>query len=195
MITACDVRLCTADTVFCVKEVQVGLAADVGTLQRLPKVGARTAAVPCRMLLRVLSCCALLRAKGGSLARLRVACVLAARLPKVIGSQSLVRELCLTGRKMGGAEALSCGLVSGGRTYADKEACVTAGLAMARSLAALSPIAVQGTKAQLLYSRDHSVEDGLDYVATWNGAMLQSDDLKAAMIAGMTKTEAKFSKL
>ena len=28
-----------------------------------------------------------------------------------------------------------------------------------------------------------------------DAAMLQSDDLKAAMIAGMTKTEAKFSKL
>ncbi|CAO3688483.1 unnamed protein product [Umbelopsis vinacea] len=38
MITACDIRYATKDSFFCVKEVDVGLAADVGTLQRLPKV-------------------------------------------------------------------------------------------------------------------------------------------------------------
>lgn len=36
--TACDIRLCAQDTHFCVKEVDIGLAADVGTLSRLPKV-------------------------------------------------------------------------------------------------------------------------------------------------------------
>lgn len=36
--SACDIRLCSSDTKFCVKEVDIGLAADVGTLSRLPKV-------------------------------------------------------------------------------------------------------------------------------------------------------------
>ena len=36
--SACDIRFCSADTKFCVKEVDIGLAADVGTLSRLPKV-------------------------------------------------------------------------------------------------------------------------------------------------------------
>ena len=36
--TACDMRLCADDTRFSVKEVDIGLAADVGTLSRLPKV-------------------------------------------------------------------------------------------------------------------------------------------------------------
>ena len=36
--SACDIRFCTKDTKFCVKEVDIGLAADVGTLSRLPKV-------------------------------------------------------------------------------------------------------------------------------------------------------------
>lgn len=36
--SACDIRLCSPDTKFCVKEVDIGLAADVGTLSRLPKV-------------------------------------------------------------------------------------------------------------------------------------------------------------
>ncbi|KAG7356172.1 enoyl-CoA hydratase [Nitzschia inconspicua] len=35
---ACDIRLCAANTRFSVREVQIGLAADIGTLQRLPKI-------------------------------------------------------------------------------------------------------------------------------------------------------------
>lgn len=38
MITACDIRYCSKDAWFSVKEVDVGLAADIGTLQRFPKV-------------------------------------------------------------------------------------------------------------------------------------------------------------
>lgn len=38
LITACDVRLAQRDATFCVKEVDLGIAADVGTLQRLPSV-------------------------------------------------------------------------------------------------------------------------------------------------------------
>jgi hypothetical protein len=38
------------------------------------------------------------------------------------------------------------------------------------------------------YARDHSVADGLNYVATWNAAMLMSADLQAAMMAGMSKS-------
>ena len=36
--TAADIRLCTETTRFSVKEVDIGLAADIGTLSRLPKV-------------------------------------------------------------------------------------------------------------------------------------------------------------
>ncbi|WPG98761.1 Hypothetical protein R9X50_00155500 [Acrodontium crateriforme] len=39
MATAADIRYCTKDAKLCVKEVDVGLAADVGTLTRLPKIG------------------------------------------------------------------------------------------------------------------------------------------------------------
>jgi delta(3,5)-delta(2,4)-dienoyl-CoA isomerase len=35
---ACDIRLCTKDAKFTIKEVDIGLAADLGTLQRFPKV-------------------------------------------------------------------------------------------------------------------------------------------------------------
>lgn len=36
MISAADCRYCTADAFFCIKETDLGMTADVGTLQRLP---------------------------------------------------------------------------------------------------------------------------------------------------------------
>lgn len=38
MASACDIRLASSDVRFAIKEVDVGLAADIGTLQRGPKV-------------------------------------------------------------------------------------------------------------------------------------------------------------
>ena len=38
MVTACDMRYCSSDAFFKIAEVDIGLAADVGTLQRLPSL-------------------------------------------------------------------------------------------------------------------------------------------------------------
>ena len=38
MVTAADARYCTEDAFFCVQEINIGMTADVGTLQRLPKL-------------------------------------------------------------------------------------------------------------------------------------------------------------
>lgn len=38
LITACDIRLAADDAVFSVRETRLGIVADVGTLQRLPKL-------------------------------------------------------------------------------------------------------------------------------------------------------------
>ena len=38
LITACDIRIASADAIFSVRETRIGLVADVGTLQRLPKI-------------------------------------------------------------------------------------------------------------------------------------------------------------
>jgi enoyl-CoA hydratase/carnithine racemase len=45
LICCADVRLCSDDAVFAVKEVALGLAADIGTLQRLPKITGNHSAV------------------------------------------------------------------------------------------------------------------------------------------------------
>jgi len=38
VVTACDVRVCSSDAKFSVREVKVAMVADLGTLQRLPRI-------------------------------------------------------------------------------------------------------------------------------------------------------------
>jgi enoyl-CoA hydratase len=147
MISACDIRLCTKDAWFCIQEINIGMVADVGTLQRLPYL------IP----------------------------------------EGLVRELAYTGRRLMANRALKAGLVN--EVYDSQEAMVEAALAMAREIASKSPLAVTGTKEMLNYSRDHSVADGLNHIATWNAGMLHSDDLMEALTAQKQKRQPKFADL
>ena len=38
LVTACCIRYASADAFFCVQEINIGMVADLGTLQRLPKL-------------------------------------------------------------------------------------------------------------------------------------------------------------
>lgn len=38
LATACDIRVCAADAFFTVQEIQIGMTADLGVLQRLPRI-------------------------------------------------------------------------------------------------------------------------------------------------------------
>ena len=145
---ACDIRLSTSTTKFCVKEVDIGLAADVGTLSRLPHA---------------------------------------------VGNQSWVKEICLSAKVFGAEEAARNGLIS--NVYSDKQAALAEGLKLAGVIASKSPVAVMGTKELLNYSRGRPVEDGLRYTSVWNGAMVQSQDVKDAVLSGLQKRVPKFSKL
>lgn len=147
MITAADIRIAARDAVFAVEEINIGMAADVGTLQRLPKLIA----------------------------------------------PGVVRELCYTGRRFTAEEALGWGLVNA--LHDGREATVAAALAMAEEIASKSPLAIAGLKRALTYARDHSVEDGLDQIATWNGGMLRAEDLMEAMQARTEKRRANFGDL
>lgn len=144
LIAACDMRYAAQDAQFSIKEVDMGMAADVGTLQRLPRI---------------------------------------------IGD-GLLRELAYTGRTFDAAEALSMGLVN--RVWPDTASLHDGVMAIAREIAAKSPIAISGTKEMLSYMRDHRIDDGLEYVATWNAAMLQSTDLRVAIAAHMSKQKPVF---
>jgi len=145
LISACDMRYCSRDAQFSIKEIDMGMAADVGTLQRLPRI---------------------------------------------IGD-GIMRELAFTGRNVEADEALRIGLVN--RVYDDQAALMDGVFAIAREIAAKSPIAVAGTKEMLSYMRDHRIDDGLDYIATWNAAMLQSEDLRVAVAAHMSKQKPTFA--
>merc|ERR1712142_1461817 len=72
------------------------------------------------------------------------------RLPRVIGNQSLVNELCLTARRLPSDEAERCGLVS--RVHQTKDEMMAAAVELAAGIASKSPVAVQGTKINLVYS-------------------------------------------
>ena len=67
LMSACDIRYATSDARFSIKEVDAGLAADIGTLQRFPKI---------------------------------------------VGNDSLARELCYTAREFNAAEAREIGFLS-----------------------------------------------------------------------------------
>jgi len=102
------------------------------------------------------------------------------RLPQLI-PQGIVRELAYTGRRLAAHEALEVGLVN--RVFPSHEALVAGVLAVAREIAERSPLAVWGSKEMLNYARDHSIADGLDYIATWQTGMFQPGDMLESFAA------------
>src|SRR3954468_1332324 len=107
--------------------------------------------------------------------------------------QGVLRELAFTGRRMAAEEAARYGLVN--RIEADRDAAVAAGLELARTIAAKSPLAVAGAKKSLNHSRGRPVEEGLRDVALWNAATLPGADLNEAIHARLGKTEPRFGPL
>jgi len=66
---------------------------------------------------------------------------------------------------------------------------------MAREICAKSPLAITGIKQVLNYGREHSIADGLEYVAVWNAGMLQGEDMKEAVKAQMARLSATYANL
>jgi enoyl-CoA hydratase/carnithine racemase len=112
------------------------------------------------------------------------------RLPHIVGS-GWAAELALTGRDFSAREALNMGLITG--LWDDRKQMWAAAGEMAAAIAALPPLAVQGVKDVLLYSRDNGVYPGLQYVAQKNAAALPSEDLFEAVAAFMEKRKPQFA--
>lgn len=144
---AADSRYCTNDAYFTIKETELGMTADVGTLQRLPKL-----------------------------------------MP-----EGVVRELAYTGRKFSAIEAQSLGFVNA--VFADQESMLAEVMAIAGQIAANSPLAVTGCKEMLNYSRDHSVEDSLRYMATWQAGMFRPADMLESFQAKARKQAPQYDAL
>ncbi|MCP5419778.1 MAG: crotonase/enoyl-CoA hydratase family protein [Gammaproteobacteria bacterium] len=144
LIAACDMRYASREAKFSLKEVDLGIVADVGSLQRLPR----------------------------------------------LMGEGLVRELAFTGREMEAGEAQSLGLVN--RVFDNPQELLAGVRALARTIAAKSPLTVRGIKEVMNYNRDHSVADGLRYVAALNSALLLSADCQEAVLAAMEKRPPEF---
>jgi enoyl-CoA hydratase len=147
LVCAADSRYCTNDAYFTIKETELGMTADVGTLQRLPKL------IPA----------------------------------------GIVKELAFTGRKFSAVEAQQFGLVN--KVYDDQESMLAGVMEIAAQIAANSPLAVTGCKEMLNYSRDHSVQDSLKYMATWQAGMFRPNDMMKTFQAKAMKTQAQYDDL
>ena len=147
LVCATDMRYCTDNAYFTVKETELGMTADLGTLQRLPQL------IP----------------------------------------SGLARELAYTARKMSATEAKSAGLVN--QTFPTQEALLDAVMSTAATIAAQSPLAITGCKQMMNYARDHSVNDSLSYMATWQAGMFQPEDMLQTFSAKMSGKPADFQPL
>ena len=145
LVTCCDMRYATADAIFSIKEIDLAMVADVGTLQRLPHL---------------------------------------------IG-QGISRELAYTGRNVDAEEAEKIGLIN--HFFATKTALTAAVREIAQNIASKSPLAIRGIKEVMNFSRDHSIADGLNFVATWNAALLLSGDLNECITAQREKRAPRFA--
>lgn len=142
---ACDMRYASAQAYFCIKEIDWGMVADLGTLQRMPKI------VP----------------------------------------YGVVAELAYTGRTFDATEAQQIGFIN--RIFEDKTTLLAAVEKIARQIAEKSPLSIRGTKEMLLYTRDHSVREALQYQKVWNAAMIMSADLTEAAMSNMQKRKPTFA--
>jgi enoyl-CoA hydratase len=147
LVTACDMRYATEDAFFCVQEINIGMTADVGTLQRLGKI------VP----------------------------------------EGFAREMAYTGRRIPARRAYEVGLVQ--EVYADHDSLVSGVLETAREIAEKSPLAIWGTKVTMNHARDHSVDESLDQIATWQAGMFQPADMAEAFTAKAEKRTPAFPDL
>lgn len=124
IVTACDMRYCTEDAYFTVKEIDFGIVADIGTLQRLP----------------------------------------------FIVQPGIAAELAYTGRKCFGPEAKSHGLVN--QVFADREKLLEGVGEIAATIASKPLPVVMGIKNNLLYQREHTTKESLQYVARYSAKLM-----------------------
>jgi enoyl-CoA hydratase len=144
LASACEVRLASQDLVLSVREIKLAMVADVGTLQRLPRI---------------------------------------------IGYGHMA-ELAFTGKDIGAERCRQIGLVND--VYETPEKAVAAAQSLAAEMAEHSPMVLRGLKKVLRYSVEHTVDEGLEYVAMHNTSFLMSEDLGEAMQAFIEKRAPRF---
>ena len=147
LAAACDLRYCSADAFFTVQEIHIGMAADLGVLQRLPKL------IP----------------------------------------PGVARELAYTGDRLLAERALALGLVNA--VLPDAAALLDHALAVARRIAAKSPLAVAGSKLALNHARDHGTAAALAQMTLLQSAIFDRAEMAEAVDAWKSKRDGRFDPL
>jgi enoyl-CoA hydratase len=116
--------------------------------------------------------------------------------PRLCGliPQGWARELAYAGRRLPARKALAIGLVN--EVFPDQAAMLDHVMGVARDIAEKSPLAVHGSKLMINYARDHSIADGLDYIATWQAGMYNPEaDMMESFKARAEKRTPQFADL
>ena len=144
LAAACDIRLASQDAFFSLREAAMAITADLGSLQRLPRI---------------------------------------------IG-EGFTREMAYTAGDYTAEQAFSMRLLN--RVVDSQEALLKAAQELAAQIAAQSPLAVQSSKETLNFSRDNTIEEGLQFAAMRNAMILPSEELMEAFMAFMEKRKPSF---
>ena len=66
---------------------------------------------------------------------------------------------------------------------------------LAKQISANSPTVVYGCKEAIKFSRDHTTEEGLNWIKMWNSSMFNMTEIEEAFKAKIEKRLGNFSKL
>lgn len=114
------------------------------------------------------------------------------RLCKLI-PEGWVRELAYAGRRLPAQRAKEIGLVND--VFATQHDMLAHVMELAREIATKAPVAVAGSKRMINHARDHSIADGLDYIATWQAGMFSPPHMMEAFAAKAQKRDPDFPDL
>lgn len=147
LIAACDLVFASQAASFRIEETNVGMMADLGVLQRLPRL------IPA----------------------------------------GVARYLALTGDTLQVDEAHRLGLLA--KVFATSEELLAGAFAAARKIAERPPIAINGIKRAMLYSRDHGVYESLQHTVLLQSSILSGQDILRSVGARKSGTPAEFADL
>ena len=147
LIAACDLVFASQAASFRIEETNVGMMADLGVLQRLPRL------IPA----------------------------------------GVARYLALTGDPLQVDEAHRLGLLA--KVFATPEELLAGALDAAQKIAERPPIAINGIKRAMLYSRDHGVYESLQHTVLLQSSILSGQDILRSVGARKSGTPAEFADL
>ncbi len=107
--------------------------------------------------------------------------------------EGIVKELAFTGRNFSAQEAKEYGFVN--RLYESHDALIEGALKIANEIASNSPAAVYGCKKVIDFSRDHTIDEGLEWINMWNASMLSQSELMEGFQSYKSKKEGNFAEL